>query len=178
MTAVPGLPEIWFTVAGLPGPQGSKRHVGNGRMIESSKKVKPWRAAVDAAARVAQGPDWVPLDGALHLVVEFYMPRPKGHPKTRRTLPDRIPDQSKLLRSTEDALTTAGTYVDDGRITDHTIRERYATEHEALLLPHELGFIGAKIGIYRVTPETSWLETPLLDFAHYDFVRATEVHDV
>ena len=32
-----------FAVLGLPAPQGSKRHVGEGRMVESSKRVKPWR---------------------------------------------------------------------------------------------------------------------------------------
>lgn len=35
-----------FAVFGLPAPQGSKRHVGEGRMVESSKRVKPWRRQV------------------------------------------------------------------------------------------------------------------------------------
>jgi hypothetical protein len=43
--------QVCFTVYELPAPQGSKRHVGNGRMIESSTKVKPWRQAVIAAAK-------------------------------------------------------------------------------------------------------------------------------
>ena len=38
------------TVNGLPAPQGSHKHVGGGRMVESSKKVKPWRQDVKAAA--------------------------------------------------------------------------------------------------------------------------------
>lgn len=33
---------IGFHVIGLPAPQGSKKHVGHGVMVESSKKVKPW----------------------------------------------------------------------------------------------------------------------------------------
>jgi hypothetical protein len=37
-------------VYGLPAPQGSKRHVGGGRMIEASKKVGPWREAVVRAS--------------------------------------------------------------------------------------------------------------------------------
>lgn len=167
-----GLPAIWFTVEGLPGPQGSKRHVGGGRMVESSKKVKPWRNAVEKAAKAAQGADWVPLDGPLLLVIEFYMPRPKGHPKTKRTLPDRVPDQSKLLRATEDALTTAGTYVDDARIVDHVLRERYATEHPAIRLRHEMPVTGAKVAVYRVDPAATAAETPLLDFADFaDFAK-------
>ncbi|QDH92357.1 RusA-like resolvase [Gordonia phage Spooky] len=35
---------IW--IPGIPAPQGSKRHVGNGILIESSKRVGPWRAVV------------------------------------------------------------------------------------------------------------------------------------
>lgn len=167
MPAAPGLPVIWFTVPGLPGPQGSKRHVGGGRLIESSTKVKPWRAAVEGAAREAQGDGWTPLDGALHLVVEFYMPRPKGHPRTRRTVPSTTPDLSKLIRATEDALTTAGTYVDDARIVDHTLRERYATEQESIRLAHEMRTTGAKIALYRVDVLTTMTERPLIDFGDY-----------
>ena len=36
---------IEIKVIGLPAPQGSKRHVGHGVMIESSNNVKPWREA-------------------------------------------------------------------------------------------------------------------------------------
>ena len=36
---------ITLTVRGLPAPQGSKRHIGRGVMVESSKRVKPWRDA-------------------------------------------------------------------------------------------------------------------------------------
>ena len=45
--------HLAFTVRGIPGAQGSKRHVGHGVMIESSKKVKPWRSDVKAAAEDA-----------------------------------------------------------------------------------------------------------------------------
>jgi Holliday junction resolvase RusA-like endonuclease len=46
-----GVPPLVITVFGQPAPQGSKRHVGHGVMVESSKKVKPWRQDVVAAAR-------------------------------------------------------------------------------------------------------------------------------
>ena len=42
---------VEFEVVGLPAAQGSKRHVGNGVMVESSKALKPWRSAVAEAAR-------------------------------------------------------------------------------------------------------------------------------
>ena len=34
---------LTFTAYGIVAGQGSKRHVGNGVMIEQSKRVKPWR---------------------------------------------------------------------------------------------------------------------------------------
>lgn len=104
---------IAFHVIGLPGPMGSKRHVGNGVMIESSAKVKPWREAVVYAA-IAHRPS-VPLDGPLELRVVFTLPRPKSAAKARWS-PDRKPDLSKLIRSTEDALTDAGLWADDARV--------------------------------------------------------------
>ena len=60
---------ITFHVSGTPAPQGSKRHVGGGRMIESSKKVEPWREAV---ARVASAHLLdESLDGHLRVIIRF-----------------------------------------------------------------------------------------------------------
>jgi Holliday junction resolvase RusA-like endonuclease len=134
---------IRLQVYGTPGPQGSKRHVGNGRMIESSKKVKPWRQDVKAAAEafIATLPTWaniappakafriiptgeisclsLPLDVPLRLRMVFTLPKPKSAPKRRRTWPSAKPDVSKLARSTEDALVDAGLLRDDARIVDY-----------------------------------------------------------
>ena len=110
---------IAFYVHGEPAPQGSKRfvgiHKGKGRMIESSKKVKPWREAVYWAAIEAKSktPMVMPMDGPLAVVMVFALPKPKS---TRRGHPDRKPDLSKLVRSTEDALVDAGLIADDARI--------------------------------------------------------------
>jgi Holliday junction resolvase RusA-like endonuclease len=116
-----------FTVHGLPAPQGSKRHVGNGRMIESSKKVKPWREAVKWAAleaRAAAGHP-PPLEGPLSVTVSFYLPRPKTAPK-RRLYPDRKPDIDKLLRSTFDAMGDAGVWGDDAQVVMVAAAKYYA----------------------------------------------------
>jgi Holliday junction resolvase RusA-like endonuclease len=43
-------PDLIVTVHGNPAPQGSKRHVGGGVMVEMSKAVKPWREAIKHAA--------------------------------------------------------------------------------------------------------------------------------
>ena len=123
--------RIQIKVSGHPAPQGSKRHVGNGVMVESSKKVKPWREAVVRAAREAMGGD-APLDGPLRLSVRFFMPRPQSHYRANGELKpwapvyvDRQPDLSKLIRSTEDALTTAGLWSDDARVAAVLALKRY-----------------------------------------------------
>lgn len=112
-----------ITVYGIPGPQGSKKFVGRansgrGIMVESSKKVKPWREAVHAAALEARNGS-VPLDGPLRVRMVFTLPKPQGAPKRRKTWPMRTPDLSKLARSTEDALTGAGVWVDDARVVGY-----------------------------------------------------------
>lgn len=120
--------QLTFTVYGLPAPQGSKRHVGNGRMIESSKKVAPWREDVKLAALRAleEHPAWPCNATSLSLHATFVLPRPRAHYRTgkhlhllRPSAPEWCstkPDLDKLLRSTGDALTAAGAYADDSRV--------------------------------------------------------------
>jgi len=117
---------VEFEVIGLPAAQGSKRHVGNGVMVESSKKVAPWRDSVAGAARdIAERiGDSAPFDGPLDLDVTFRFPMPAsrkaavrsaGHaPKTT------APDLDKLIRAVGDALTTSGLIRDDARISTIT----------------------------------------------------------
>ncbi len=118
---------IAITAYGQPAPQGSKRHVGNGVMIESSKHVKPWREAVKTAALDARLiEDWpakifIPtIDGPVSVRMVFTVRKPASAPKRRRTWPDRMPDLSKLIRSTEDALTDAGIWRDDARVVAYS----------------------------------------------------------
>ncbi len=110
--------ELEFAVFGDPGPQGSKRHVGGGRMIESSKKVKPWRDSVMWCAREALCGRPM-IFGPVVVDMIFTMRKPTGAPKRRRTWPAVAPDLSKLARATEDALTIAGVYEDDARIVEY-----------------------------------------------------------
>lgn len=126
--SLPQLERVYaFVVYGTPGPQGSKRHVGGGRMIESSKKVKPWRQDVKAAAEfllISHRPSSeraraAPIDGPIWLRMVFTLPKPASAPKRRRVFPDKKPDVSKLARSTEDALKDAGVYADDARIVEY-----------------------------------------------------------
>lgn len=120
---------LTINVLGTPAPQGSKRHVGNGIMIESSAKVKPWRQDVKHAALAElEGQQATPVfAGPVFVSVRFYLARPKGHYRTGRnaelvrdsapSLPVTKPDLDKLLRSTLDALGEAGVWRDDSQVT-------------------------------------------------------------
>lgn len=110
-------------VPGRPAAQGSKRHVGGGRLVEQSKAVAPWRTTVAwHAAQVFRG---APLDGPLQVVVEFVMPRPASCPK--RTTPPAIkrPDADKMLRAVFDSLTGV-IWRDDSQVVDVRARKRIA----------------------------------------------------
>ena len=76
--------SLTITVLGLPAPQGSKRHVGDGIMVESSKRVRPWRSDVKAAAERAIGTDWTPIKGPVSLTATFFFLRPRSHYRTGR----------------------------------------------------------------------------------------------
>lgn len=113
---------VEFEVVGSPAAQGSKRHVGNGVMVEMGKNHKPWRATVAQAARDIAAHDDVaaPLDGPLQLVVQFRFPMPKSRPAPVRAaglgLKTTAPDLDKLVRSIGDALGEGGLITDDARI--------------------------------------------------------------
>lgn len=112
---------VAFPVHGVPAPQGSKRHVGNGILIESSKRVKPWReAVVNAAVDAMNGRE--PLEGPVAVFVSFRLPRPKT---VKRDLPSVRPDLDKLSRSTLDALTTAQVFKDDSQVCGLHVYKRY-----------------------------------------------------
>lgn len=152
------LPAISITVYGQAAPQGSKRHVGNGVMIESSKKVKPWRTDVKAAATAAIDalPGWTPLDGPLSVSMTFAFLRPKGHYGTGRNAgivkasaparPATIPDLSKLIRSTEDALTKL-VWADDARVVEY---RRLGKHYAGTGAPDVLDVAGCVIRVWQL----------------------------
>lgn len=149
-----GPPALVVVVLGTPAPQGSKRHVGRGVMVESSKKVRPWREAVKYAARdlIAVAGETgrltagFPLDGPLVVEFCFTLTRPKSAPKSR-VHPDRMPDLSKLIRSTEDAFTDVGVWADDARIVAyHRPRKVYAGSAD----PDALHVPGAVIRVWAI----------------------------
>lgn len=125
---------IELEVYGIPGPQGSKRHVGKGIMIESSDKVKPWREAIKWAylARFATWTNRPKITGPVILEVTFCFIKPRTV-KTR--YPQAKPDLSKLVRSTEDALTDIGAWEDDARVVATMSRKLWAGTPGALMGP-------------------------------------------
>ncbi|MFI6909705.1 RusA family crossover junction endodeoxyribonuclease [Nonomuraea sp. NPDC050394] len=139
-------PLITITALGVPGPQGSKNgrpiykgkgknRVFTGRVVqqESSKKVAPWRKAVEEAARAAAGPDWVTLNEPLIAGFSFSLPRGKT---VRRPFHTTYPDLSKIIRSTEDALTTANIWKDDACVVAYrNPRKLYAGDDHPDALP-------------------------------------------
>lgn len=112
-----------YTVYGTPAPQGSKKHVGNGIMVESSKQVKPWREAI-----VWQVKPQAMIDGPVEVSIIFTLNKPKSAPKARTTYPDRKPDLDKLVRSTFDGLKSAGVYRDDSQVIWLAAAKRFPGE--------------------------------------------------
>jgi crossover junction endodeoxyribonuclease RusA len=122
---------IAFTVHGTPAPQGSKRafkHKTTGNIVVIADNHKPltkWRNAVQAAAMEHGGTITPGAPAAIAL--DFYLARPKAHYGTGRNaevikptaplVPASKPDLDKLIRAVLDALTAAGTYTDDSKIT-------------------------------------------------------------
>ena len=109
-------------VAGSPAPQGSKKYLGNGIMVESSKAVKPWRVDVAWAAREAF---LTPFDGPVRLELGFVMPRPKSAPKKSTPPAIKRPDVDKLARAVLDAITGV-VVVDDSQIVHLVATKRIA----------------------------------------------------
>jgi crossover junction endodeoxyribonuclease RusA len=123
-----------FAVQGIePAPQGSKRHVGNGRMIEASSKVKPWRFAVSQAALET---GWQLVDRPVMVQITFMFSRPKSHYNSKGQLKPAAPiykqtkpDLDKLCRSTLDGITNV-LIKDDSQVVNLICTKIYANEGE------------------------------------------------
>lgn len=121
-----GSDPLLFFVPGSPAPQGSKRHVGHGRMIESSKAVGPWRERVALAAHDAmRGQPMFDKGAPLAIAIEFVMPRPASTPKGHTPPAVKRPDSDKLSRAVHDAMTGI-VYPDDSAIVVSAITKRLA----------------------------------------------------
>ena len=142
---------VSFVALGLPSPSGSKsafRHRHTGRIVvvdSGGKKTKAWRTVVAHAARAAMGGSGF-IEPPIALYIEFRMPRPKSHYASNGDLrtnapwvPVVRPDVTKLLRSTEDAMTGIVWY-DDAQICEQNIHRTYAHDEHT----------GARITVFQV----------------------------
>lgn len=134
---------LTFTAYGRPVPQGSKRHVGRGIMIESSNVV-PWRQTIEVAAMQSiRGVDWSRTSDPVRLDVTFYFDRPRTHFRAGKyfgLLRDNAPalpygrgqgDLEKLVRAVGDACTSAGVWVDDSQVASLTAAKAWTDdEHD------------------------------------------------
>jgi crossover junction endodeoxyribonuclease RusA len=141
--------ETVFHLPGTPAPQGSKRHVGRGILIEDSQRSRPWRDAVTWHAQHAHtGP---PYTGPVAIHIHLHLPRPKSHYGTgrnRHLVKPRAPlwhpvkpDLDKLARLILDACTNARVIHDDSQVAQLTARKLYG-EHP-----------GVRVRIHPLTPD-------------------------
>lgn len=144
-------PTFYVWVPGSAAPQGSKRHVGRGLMVESSRFLRPWRALVVDYCLQALAPN-EPAEvraevlarktfvGPVEVRLDFYFDRPRSHfgvGKNSGLLKPSAPayprtggDLDKLCRGVCDALGRkhgAGVIADDADIVWLTASKHYAT---------------------------------------------------
>jgi Holliday junction resolvase RusA-like endonuclease len=126
---------IMFFVRDTPRPGGSKRAFhskGKTWIVDANKNTKTWRESVrQAALKAYKGK---PLKEALEVTHEFFFRRPSSHYGTGKNQNQlklsapkyhtKKPDLTKLIRSTEDALTGI-IWVDDSQVISRTDLKRY-----------------------------------------------------
>ena len=126
---------ITFNVIGMEAAtQGSKRSVGHGILLETNKRLRPWRALVTDAALATNQP-LTPHPVSISITFRFL--RPKGHynksglsPKAPTHLTSKQKgDIDKLSRAILDAL-TGSLLQDDSQVVSLSAHKRYCTPEE------------------------------------------------
>ena len=125
--------RVSFVVYSRAAPQGSKTYLGQGRMKESSKRVKPFRADVKAAAMDVLLPkDW-PMEAPMRVGYRFHFARPKTHFTSKGALTKSAPDEAtshglgdieKLARAVNDALSCV-LFNDDRQVVEMHLAKAY-----------------------------------------------------
>ena len=129
--------EYIISVKGMESaPQGSKKHVGNGIMVETSKRLKSWRKEVEMRAKLI-------VDDIIKEPVEvdvvFFFKRPLKHylpnGMVRQAAPVYITnknkgDLDKHCRALLDSLTKSA-FADDSQVVSlHAVKKYCDTESE------------------------------------------------
>jgi Holliday junction resolvase RusA-like endonuclease len=149
-----------IVVYGTPQPQGSKKVVGKILLDVNRDALHTWREDVKQAALAAMAghPSWDRDSLAVLGAFTFTLKRPRHHyvaGDPSRELKDGAPrlhttrpDLDKLLRSTWDALTAAGAWVDDSRLCQHFATKVYVEP----LGYKDMDRPGARISLTAVKP--------------------------
>lgn len=141
---------IVIEIPGIAKPGGSKKAFAfrrkNGKLgvsvTDDAKGNADWKSLVALCASKAMGGK-PPLASALHIDVDFYLPRPAGH-FGKRGLKQSAPpyhtvrpDATKLWRSTEDALRGI-VFRDDSQVVIQCVHKRYSDKAYTVVAVHEL----------------------------------------
>lgn len=127
--------SLSFRVYGIASGMGSKKAFlpkGWTRPIvtDSNRNLKAWQSLVAEAANHALAAlpanERELLRGPVRLTLAFYLPRPQSLSK-KVTAHIKAPDCSKLIRSTEDAMTGV-VYADDRQVVEIVAGKFYAAE--------------------------------------------------
>lgn len=139
-------PQLKFFVPGVPAPGGSKTGFYNKKlervmMTPASKKTKPWMQAVAGCVRADYYGEV--LAGPLCVDFQFRFLRPQSHYGTGRNAgcvkdsaplyPITRPDRTKVMRSTEDALTGI-LWKDDSQIVSGDITKIYVERDPGVVI--------------------------------------------
>ena len=118
--------SLTIHVEGTPAPQGSKVRTRFG-MREASKRVKPWREQVTAAAIRAADDAYLlgPLTPPYAVTVDVFIRRPRTTRASHPVAPT-VGDLDKHVRACLDSLTAAGVIEDDRFVIALTASKQWA----------------------------------------------------
>ena len=131
-----GVTWVRFTVPGEAAAQGSKRHVGGGKMIEMSKRLPTWREDVRRAILDLGLEE--PMYGPIEVQLLFTLKRPLAHfgsGRNANVLKDGAPDYApkgrdidKLCRAVLDAMEQASLIINDAQVAVLSAQKRYGVK--------------------------------------------------
>lgn len=131
--------SLSFIAEGIPAPKGSKRALGAGRVVESSRAVGPWQRAVRVAACAAFADARLiePFDGPLRVAILFRFAMPARRVKRIRehgiAWKSTRPDVDKCVRAVLDGLQPE-IIADDCRVAALTVEQMEVRPTEGVWL--------------------------------------------
>lgn len=124
-----------FVAYGIPAPKGSTRSfavrkagvlTGGVATTAASPRLREWDASIREAIHREAMTGTGHIAGPVYAHIVFWLPRPKSHPKSRRTWPAVVPDLDKLARAVLDPM--SGTLIeDDSRVVGLLVEKDYTT---------------------------------------------------